>query len=116
MYDKSVVSDELIEIRRTIYALPEMRDVLERILVLQDMDTRQQNMLTAEHLARIKAPACVIWTTHDPTAPVSVGEKYASLIAGAKLHVMENCGHWPQFEDTPTFNRIHIDFLREALA
>jgi 2-hydroxy-6-oxonona-2,4-dienedioate hydrolase len=24
---------------------------------------------------------------------------------------MENCGHWPQYEDTETFNRIHLDFL-----
>jgi 2-hydroxy-6-oxonona-2,4-dienedioate hydrolase len=116
MFDKSVVSDELIAIRRAIYALPEMRDVLERILVLQDMDTRQKYMLTADQLAKVTAPTCVIWTTHDPTAPVSVGEKYQSLIRGAKMHVMENCGHWPQFEDTETFNRIHIGFLREALA
>lgn len=115
MFDKSVVSDELIAVRRAIYALPATRDVLERILVLQDMDTRRTYMLTAEHLARIAAPTCVIWTTHDPTAPVSVGERYAALIAGARLHVMENCGHWPQFEDTPTFDAIHIGFLREAL-
>jgi 2-hydroxy-6-oxonona-2,4-dienedioate hydrolase len=25
--------------------------------------------------------------------------------------VMENCGHWPQYEDTETFNKIHLDFL-----
>ncbi len=116
MFDKSVVTDELIAIRREIYALPEMAAVLERILVLQDMETRQKYMLTEAQLAKITAPTCVIWTTHDPTAPVSVGEKYQSLIRGAKLHVMENCGHWPQFEDTPTFNKIHIDFLREAWA
>jgi len=24
---------------------------------------------------------------------------------------MENCGHWPQYEDTETFNEIHLDFL-----
>jgi 2-hydroxy-6-oxonona-2,4-dienedioate hydrolase len=25
--------------------------------------------------------------------------------------VMKDCGHWPQWEDTPTFNRITVDFL-----
>jgi 2-hydroxy-6-oxonona-2,4-dienedioate hydrolase len=25
--------------------------------------------------------------------------------------LMRGCGHWPQFEDPQTFNRIHIDFL-----
>jgi len=25
--------------------------------------------------------------------------------------VMHECGHWPQFEDAETFNRLHINFL-----
>jgi 2-hydroxy-6-oxonona-2,4-dienedioate hydrolase len=24
---------------------------------------------------------------------------------------MEDCGHWPQFEDSATFDRVHLDFL-----
>ena len=38
-------------------------------------------------------------------------ERITSLIPDARLAVMENCGHWPQYEDTETFNRIHLDFL-----
>jgi 2-hydroxy-6-oxonona-2,4-dienedioate hydrolase len=25
---------------------------------------------------------------------------------------MNHCGHWPQFEDADTFNRIHMAFLK----
>jgi 2-hydroxy-6-oxonona-2,4-dienedioate hydrolase len=35
----------------------------------------------------------------------------AELIPGAKFVVMEDCGHWPQYEDPKNFNRIHLDFL-----
>ena len=57
------------------------------------------------------APTLVLWTTHDPTASVAVGEELAAAIPGSQFVVMEDCGHWPQFEDPETFNRIHIDFL-----
>jgi 2-hydroxy-6-oxonona-2,4-dienedioate hydrolase len=53
----------------------------------------------------------VLWTTHDPTAPASVGEEIASHIPGSRFILMQNCGHWPQFEDAATFNRVHLDFL-----
>ena len=56
-------------------------------------------------------PALVLWTTKDPSGPVDEGRRIASLIPGAQLAVMDNCGHWPQYEDTETFNKIHLDFL-----
>lgn len=62
----------------------------------------------------IKAPTLVLWTDRDPTAPVETGEKLSAAIPGSKFIVMEGCGHWPQFEDHETFNRIHIDFLKNG--
>ena len=59
----------------------------------------------------IQAPALVLWTTKDPSGPVDEAQRIASLIPDAQLAVMENCGHWPQYEDTETFNKIHLDFL-----
>ena len=82
--------------------------VMER---LQDMDVRLKNLLTDDELGRIEAETLVLWTTHDPTAPVSVGERLASLVKHSRMVVMENCGHWPQYEDPDTFNALHIDFL-----
>ena len=64
-----------------------------------------------DELGRIEAETLVLWTTHDPTAPVSVGERLASLVKRSRMVVMENCGHWPQYEDPDTFNTLHIDFL-----
>ena len=72
---------------------------------------RLANNLTEAEWAAIRAPTQVIWTSHDPTALESVGRRIAELIPDARFALMQNCGHWPQFEDPQTFNRLHIDFL-----
>lgn len=112
MYDPATVTDELVEIRYRIYSQPEMRRAMENILCLQEMDTRTQNLFTPEQLRRITAPTLVLWTTHDPTAPPEVGRRFCDYIPDARFHVMEKCGHWPQFENAAEFNRLHLEFLR----
>ena len=68
-------------------------------------------MITDDDLRAIEVEALVIWTTKDPSGPVDEGRRIASLIPRGRLEVIENCGHWPQYEDTATFNRFHLDFL-----
>jgi 2-hydroxy-6-oxonona-2,4-dienedioate hydrolase len=112
MCDKSMVSDDLIETRRAIYAQPGFADTMKRIMCLQEMEIRRPNMITAEQYRSIKAPTMVVWTSHDPTATPEEGKQIADMIPGSKFVVMNRCGHWPQFEDAEQFNRLHIEFLR----
>jgi 2-hydroxy-6-oxonona-2,4-dienedioate hydrolase len=116
MADPASVTDDLVATRLAVYQRPGYVDTMRRILCLQEPEVRRRNLLTADDWRRVAAPAMVVWTTHDPTAPASVGEEIASLIPGAKFVLMENCGHWPQFEDAATFNRIHLEFLRAPVA
>lgn len=111
MADPSIVTEDLVEARYATYRSPGMLEAIESIMCLQDMDVRLRNLLTPEELAKIEAETLVLWTSHDPTAAVSVGEKLHSLVSNSRLAVMENCGHWPQYEDPETFNTLHIDFL-----
>ena len=112
MYDKSTVSDDLVETRRNIYSQPGFVDTMRRIMCLQEMDIRRRNMITEAQYRSIKAPTLVLWTSHDPTATPEEGKQISDMIPGAKYVVMNRCGHWPQFEDPPTFNRLHLEFLR----
>ena len=111
MADKSKVTDDLVATRQSIYARPGMPDNMRHLLVLQDMDTRKRNLLLPSDYGRIEAPTLVLWTSHDPTADLSEGRRIAGMIPGARFDVMQGCGHWPQFEDPETFNRLHLDFL-----
>ncbi len=112
MHDPASVTADLIAIRYAIYTQPGFLDSMKRIMCLQEPDIRARNLITDAELAHIQAKTLVVWTTHDPTGAVEVGERFARGIPGGELFIMENCGHWPQFEDSETFNRRHIDFLR----
>jgi 2-hydroxy-6-oxonona-2,4-dienedioate hydrolase len=111
MFDKADVHDDLVATRLKIYTNAAMRTGIRRIVALHTMEARRTWALTDAQWAAIKAPTMVLWTTHDPTAKVEVGRTLASLIPGSRFEVMQDCGHWPQFEDAETFNRIHLDFL-----
>jgi 2-hydroxy-6-oxonona-2,4-dienedioate hydrolase len=111
MHDKSKVNDDIVEARRAIYAQPGYAEIMRRILCLQDMEIRRRNMFSYEDSAKIKAPTLVLWTSHDPTAAPEEGKKIAESIPGAIFKVMNECGHWPQFEDAETFNALHVAFL-----
>ncbi len=112
MNDPARVTDDLVELRLRIYTQPGFLTAMKHILCLQDMDIRLRNVLTEESLSRIKAPTLVIWTDHDPTAPVATGQRFVDSIPGAEpLVVMEDCAHWPQWEKPDAFNLLHLDFL-----
>jgi 2-hydroxy-6-oxonona-2,4-dienedioate hydrolase len=111
MFDNSDVHDDLVACRQAIYSAPEMAAGIDRILCLHTIEARKKFAVTPDQWGAITAPTLVLWTSHDPTAKIDVGEDLAALIPGAKFVVMQDCGHWPQFEDPDTFNRIHIEFL-----
>jgi 2-hydroxy-6-oxonona-2,4-dienedioate hydrolase len=112
MADKARNYDDIIKSRQTIYSRPGFVAAMSDIMALQDPETRARNLITPEEYARIGAPTLVLWTSDDPTADVSEGRRIASMIEGAQFVVMDRCGHWPQYEEAVTFNRIHIEFLR----
>ena len=111
VHDPAEIPDDLVELRLAIYSQPGFEKAMENILCLQNMEIRMRNVLTDESLSRIRSSTLVIWTDHDPTAPVATGERFAKAIPDARLVVLENCAHWPQWEATPVFNKLHIDFL-----
>ena len=112
MHDKGHVNEDLIATRQAIYSSPGAGDAMKRALILQEMETRVRNLLKDDEWTRISAETLVLWTTHDPTNPPAEGRRLATLIPRAKFLMMENCGHWPQFEDAETFNTAQIAFLR----
>ncbi|MFF2114183.1 alpha/beta fold hydrolase [Rhodococcus koreensis] len=111
MADPAMVTDDLIRTRQAIFQQPDWLEACEANMALQDPETRKRNMITDATLEGITVPALVLWTTKDPSGPVDEAKRIASHIPGAKLAIMENCGHWPQYEDAETFNQLHLDFL-----
>jgi pimeloyl-ACP methyl ester carboxylesterase len=64
-------------------------------------------------LRRIKAPTLVVWGAQDALIPPGHAELYASHIPGAKVALIDKCGHVPMVEQPEVFGRIIGDFLEE---
>ncbi len=111
MADKSKSYDDLVASRQRIYRQPGFVAAMRDIMALQDPKIRARNLLGPAEYGAITAPTLVLWTSDDPTADVGEGRRIASMIPGARFELMVGCGHWPQYEDAKTFNRLHIDFL-----
>ncbi|MDN5895590.1 MAG: alpha/beta hydrolase [Nocardioides sp.] len=111
--DPADVTEDLVSTRLAIYQNPDYVERMTNILAARHTDPAGQdrNCLVEEDWAKVTCPVLVLWTDHDPTAPPEVGREVASWIKDSRFEVMTGCGHWPQFEDPETFNKIHIDFL-----
>lgn len=108
------VTDELVEVRHRIYHRPEFIANIDNLLCLQDMETRQRNLLREDRLARIgEVPTLIIWGHENPFGDVPEAKKMHAAIPGSRLELYPECGHWPQYEHPDRYNQMAIAFLDE---
>jgi 2-hydroxy-6-oxonona-2,4-dienedioate hydrolase len=107
-------TEELVEVRHRIYHQPEFVRKLSNLLCLQEMETRQRNLLRPERLATITAPTLVVWGHQNPFGDVPEAEKLTAAVPNARLELFGECGHWPQHEQADKYNPLSLKFLAEA--
>jgi pimeloyl-ACP methyl ester carboxylesterase len=61
-------------------------------------------------LAKIAVPTLVVWGRDDRITPVECGTTYAESIPGARLHVIERCGHFAHLEQPAELARVVREF------
>ncbi len=108
------VSDELVQIRHRIYHQPDFVANIGNLLCLQDMDTRQRNLLRPDRLRRIKAPTLIVWGHQNPFGDVPEARAMHAEIPGSRLELFAECGHWPQHERHEIYNPLSLEFLAAA--
>ncbi|WP_194903807.1 alpha/beta fold hydrolase [Catenulispora rubra] len=111
MADPGSVTDELVTIRREIYSRPGFAESMRHILCLQDPEIRRRNLVTDDELAAVTAPTLVIWTSDDPSGPAKAGLDMAERIPSGEFRLIEDAGHWPQWEQQKQFDQIVLEFL-----
>lgn len=62
---------------------------------------------------RIRAKTLILWGRQDELMPIEFANKFYSGIPGARLEIVEQCGHVPQIEHPKIFNRIIGEFLTQ---
>jgi 2-hydroxy-6-oxonona-2,4-dienedioate hydrolase len=111
MHDPANVSDELVDVRHAIYHRPEFVAGIDKLLALQEMDNRKQDLLTAEQMGRISSPTLIVWGADNPFGDVPEAERMNEAIPGSRLEIFPQCGHWPQHEHAARFNKLALGFL-----
>jgi len=101
------ISEELIDLRWALYqaALGKPNPASS----LGDV----KDELTPETLARIKAPMLFLWTDHNPSQQVATAKVAMSYVPNAEWALIEDAGHWPQWEHPDLFNTIVTDYLKK---
>jgi pimeloyl-ACP methyl ester carboxylesterase len=66
---------------------------------------------TLMNLHRITSPTLIIWGRQDAIIPLIQAYYAKEKIPNSKLHVIEQCGHMPNFEKPDEFNQVVLDFL-----
>ena len=89
--------DDVVASRQRIYRQPGFVAAMRDIMALQDPEIRARNLMSPNDYGSITAPTLVLWTSDDPTADVSEGQRIATMIPGARFEVMAGCRHWPQY-------------------
>ncbi|HWK66317.1 MAG TPA: alpha/beta hydrolase [Rhizobiaceae bacterium] len=103
--------DDLVAHRQALYRMPEMKQGMLNILALQDPDIRERNLLKDDDWRAITAEALVVGSLADADEYLRTAQVVSKLMPNARYVEMEGVGHWPQFEDPHTFNRLSLEFL-----
>ncbi|MBE7189427.1 alpha/beta fold hydrolase [Jatrophihabitans endophyticus] len=110
-HHKEMVTDELVNLRRQVYSRPGFRQAVENILVLQDPEVRKDFAWDPSWVGKIIAPTLLLWTDHDPTGGLDEADMLLGWLPDARLHVITDAGHWPQWEKVEQYLDAHRAFL-----
>jgi 2-hydroxy-6-oxonona-2,4-dienedioate hydrolase len=113
-HHKELVTDELVNLRRAVYTRPGFLRAIGNTLVLQDPEVRKDFAWDPGWVGKVSAPTLLLWTDHDPTGGLDEAELLLSWLPDARLRVIEDAGHWPQWEKRDEFLRAHREFLLDG--
>ena len=110
----SQLKGQFTDIYYELFSLPGAQ--MSMLKVLRSMCTIfgvKQNILneTMMNLHRIISPTLIIWGKQDAIIPLKQAYYAKEKIPDSKLHIVEQCGHMPNFEKPEEFNRVVLDFL-----
>jgi pimeloyl-ACP methyl ester carboxylesterase len=111
------MTDELVACRFRIYSQDGMMERVGRIMGymmgLLRGDVGQEFMADGI-MARVECPTLVLWTEHNPGQTVALATEVVESMPDARLEILRDAGHWPQFEQPDVVNRLHLEFLGAA--
>ena len=108
------MTDEMVECRLRIYSQPGMLEDAARTMsgvVGMLRGDRGEQYMAPGVLRELKKQTLVLWTVDNPGQTTDLARETTKDIPDARFEVLQDCAHWPQFEQPERFNALHLEFL-----
>ena len=112
-YDRSLVTDELAELRYQASMREGVQEAYASMFPAPRQDGIHGMASSEDDIARIEHETLIIHGLEDEVIPVSCSERLLRLIQNSQLHVFRKCGHWTQIEHNARFIQLTENFLKE---
>lgn len=110
-YDRSLVSDELAELRYRASIRPGYQEAFAQMFPAPRQRWVDALASDEEQIRALDKETLIIHGREDRIVPPQTSKKLFGLLERAQLHMFGRCGHWTQIEHAARFNRLVIDFL-----
>jgi 2-hydroxymuconate-semialdehyde hydrolase len=112
-YDRSLVNDELAEMRYKASIRPGFQESFSSMFPAPRQRSVEMLASSEQDIRAIAHDTLVIHGREDHIIPVSNSITLSEWIPRSQLHVFGQCGHWTQIEHAARFNRLVANFLAE---
>ncbi len=110
-YDRSLVSDELAELRYKASIQPGFQESFSAMFPAPRQRWVDAMAFTREQISAINKKTLIIHGREDRVIPFQNALTLFDWIPSAELHAFGQCGHWTQIEHADRFNKLVADFL-----
>ncbi|MCD8512453.1 MAG: alpha/beta fold hydrolase, partial [Nitrincola sp.] len=113
-YDRSLVNDELAELRYQASLRPGFQESFAAMFPAPRQRWVDTMVSQEEDIRALKQETLIIHGREDQVIPLQTSLTLAQWIDNAQLHVFGHCGHWTQIEHSTRFTQLVSHFLSEA--
>lgn len=113
-FDRSLVSDELAEVRYRASIQPGFQEAFGSMFPAPRQRWIEALSTPEDEIARIPHEVLIVHGRDDRVIPVDTSLRLHRLIARSQLHVFGRCGHWTQIEHAARFAALLRSFLGEG--
>jgi 2-hydroxymuconate-semialdehyde hydrolase len=111
-YDRSLITDELVELRYRSSLNPPVRDSWQAMFPPPRQRWVDDLALSGTELAAIRSPVLMVHGRDDRVVPWQRSSApLVDLLPDVRLHVVAGCGHWTMIEKTVDFLAVVEPFL-----
>jgi 2-hydroxymuconate-semialdehyde hydrolase len=113
-FDRTLMSDELAELRYKASIQPGFQEAFENMFPEPRQNGVESLVSREEDIRALPHETLVVHGREDRVLPLSNSLTLAQWIARSQLHVFGRCGHWTQIEHAARFAQLVSNFLAEA--